>query len=181
MDWKSYTSYLEREYDIFSQCHWRPSGSPVIKKPWEYLPGFEPKSDRRSVPDYMYHVAWDMDPLPLSMAEERQILKARRWRPLQGLRVGDYKVAPDRFDLQWIQRIYWTSREIRGVTRLISASPDPSLIGSLRRIRSHIHSLSPGNGKISALQRKLTSDVYYCLRQCNRLADDEESLSETRA
>jgi hypothetical protein len=186
-----YHSYLRRESEIFAKYGYQSIRAMNQPKPWNYVPGFDPtggsntksgkKSYQRYVPSYMFHVAWDLSPVPLSMTEERNILKRRRWQKLKGIPFGDYKVAPERYDVQWIQRIFWAAREIRGVTRLISLCPSKHFINDLRQIRNLINSLSPGNGQVSDLQRKLTSDVYYCLRQCSRLQDDEESLSETRA
>jgi hypothetical protein len=171
MSWKDYTSFLEKELEILSRPLQKTGGSLVTKKPWEYLPGFWRDAPR--TPDYMYHVAWDINPLPLSSKEERDIIRRRRWRNVEGLQFGEYKVSPSRYDLQWIQRIYWTSREIRGITRLILRFPQYCYSSILKEVLSDIHSLSPGNGQTSSLQRKLRSDVYYCLRQCNRLKDDE--------
>jgi len=189
MSYKDYTALLQRESMIFAEAVKRTGGS-YNSKPWEFSPEFLPSTISNSSsdsgkrfkrgPDYKSFVAWDVSPLPLSMKEERDIIKNRRWRKLNYVRLGDYKVAPSRYDLQWIQRIFWTSREIRSVTRFISLNPSVHYINDLRVIRNQLNSLSPGNGLRSDLQRKLFSDVYFCLRQCSRLQDDEESLTETR-
>jgi hypothetical protein len=112
---------------------------------------------------------WWFEPFSLSMKEERLVGKRRHWFRLPNTRHGSYLVAPDRYDIQWIQRIYWTSQEIRRVTRLASCSPSKDLIKDLKVIRNQIYSLSPGNGERSLLMAKLFSDVHYCLRQCSRL------------
>jgi hypothetical protein len=118
-------------------------------------------------------IAWAFEPFALSVKEERFIIKSRHWRPLNDTFFGDYYVAPARYDIKWIQRIFWMSREIRSVLRIISLYPHRFFIKELMKIRNQIYSMSPGNGKRSSLQCKLFSDVYYCLRQCSRLQDDE--------
>jgi hypothetical protein len=120
--------------------------------------------------------AWWLQPLPLAQHEERYILKGRRWRAFKGTQFGDYRVAPDRYDLKWIQRIFWAGRQIRGVIRFILSNTSPcQFLTQLKCIRNQIYSLSPGNGQTSDFQRKLLSDVYYCLRQCKRLEDGRGS------
>jgi hypothetical protein len=120
--------------------------------------------------------AWWLQPLPLAQREERHISTTRRWRGYKGMLFGDYKVAPDRYDLKWIQRIFWAGRQIRGVTRFILSNTSPcQFLAELKCVRNQIYSLSPGNGQTSDFQRKLLSDVYFCLRQCNRLADERGS------
>lgn len=114
-------------------------------------------------------MAWWFHPFPLSKKEERMIGRRSRWQNLPLTHFGDYFVAPARYDLKWIQRIFWAAREIRSALRTISLSPSKFFIKDLMEIRNQINSLSPGNGKSSRLQCKLNSDVYFCLRQCNRL------------
>jgi hypothetical protein len=121
-------------------------------------------------------VAWDIDPLPLSREEERLIIKSRQWRKLNDLHYGEYSVSPCRYDLQWVQRIYWTSYEIKHVLQFISRNPNGNLINDLLGIRNQIYSLSPGYGRKSNLQRKLFSDVFYCLRQCAAVSKTTSNL-----
>jgi hypothetical protein len=191
MSYKDYSSFLQRESKILAESVNMTDG-PINREPWKYLPEFTTTTIsnssidshirfQRSIPIDSTFAAWDIEPLPLSKKEERQIIKRRRWCPLKSLRFGQYKVSPTRYDLQWIQRIYWTAREIRSFTRMISCWPSKVFIKDLKAVRNLIYSLSSGNGVETKLQRSLLSDVYFCLRQCSRLQDDEESLSETRA
>jgi hypothetical protein len=122
--------------------------------------------------------AWCFEPFPLSQREEKLVIKTRHWRDFN-LRSGDYNVAPTRYDLKWIQRIFWAGREIRSALR--AGLPYLKFIkNELLDIRKHIYLLGNGSEKKTYFQRKLFSDVYYCLRQCNRLQDDELALKATR-
>jgi hypothetical protein len=124
--------------------------------------------------------AWFFEPFPLSKKEERFLIKRRHWRNIGEIQFGDYSVAPSRYDLKWIQRIFWAAREIRSLVRTISL-PSALFIKDLLKVRNLLYSLSPGNGKKSKLLNKLTSDVYYCLRQCNRLQDERENSTRVPA
>jgi len=122
-----------------------------------------------------YGQAWQFKPFPLSKGEERLIIKKRQWRKLDYTSYGDYSVAPGRYDLKWIQRIFWAAREVRSAVRTAVPFFSRHLVGDLLKIRNLIYSLSPGNGRRSELQSKLFSDVYFCLRQCKRLQGERGS------
>jgi len=123
-----------------------------------------------------FGAAWWFQPFPLSKKEERLIAKRGRWRRLPNTCFGEYLVSPTRYDLKWIQRIFWAVREIRRALRIVVSSPFGDFEKELKGIRNQIYSLSPGNGKRSVLQSKLFSDVYYCLRQNNRLKGERGSF-----
>jgi hypothetical protein len=171
---------LEREYKILSSSEVQGNYYVDLAKRQSYLQW------RETAPDVLWTFsgkrpvgpAWRVEPLPLSSKEERALIKAGRWHSLKHMRYGDYEVGPFRGDLKWIQRIFWASREIRSATRIISLNPQRYYINILKDFLSAIRLLG-NNGKTrTGLQCKLSSDVYYCLRQCNRLKDDEKALLE---
>jgi hypothetical protein len=121
---------------------------------------------------------WYFNLMPLSMKEERSVISRRRWQRIPQelgksgcVSTGDYKVAPDRYDIQNFQRKFWMSREIHSLLVMISRSPyTASSIEVLLDLRRHVLSyLGNGTAKTTSDQRSLLSSIYYCLRQCNRL------------
>jgi len=110
---------------------------------------------------------WELDPCALSRKEEREISRNQRFAR-RSLPFGEYKVSPNRYDLQNFQRIFWIGREIRQLLIVISLSDYNSLFyKQLLSVRNQIFLLGNGSGKLTRFQRKLFASVYYCLRQCS--------------
>lgn len=166
MSSKKLFSFYDRELKAYGRAAIKPYGFDQSKKRLIKSPLQASQSLRDEPKSGPYGSGWWFQPFPLSQKEERLIVKRNRWNRLARTQFGDYFVAPSRYDLKWIQRIFWTIREIRGTIRAILSFPSINFEKELKEIRNQLHSLSPGNGKKSVILSKLTSDVFYCLRQC---------------
>jgi hypothetical protein len=114
---------------------------------------------------------WDLSLCPLSKREERSTISQCRWHGYKHLPIGDYKVAPDRYDIKIFQRKFWISRRIRQALLVVALNKVPDCQSDILFFRNQILSLlGNGTGKLTNLQRKLLATVYYCLRQTNRLS-----------
>jgi hypothetical protein len=114
---------------------------------------------------------WDLSLTPLSSREERSTISQCRWHGFKHLPFGEYKVAPDRYDIKIFQRKFWISRCIRQAMLVVTLNKVPDCKSQILFCRNSIFSLlGNGTGKLTTLQRKLLASVYYCLRQTNRLS-----------
>jgi hypothetical protein len=161
------------ESDISSERSYCASRSESDRPPLEVRP--KPiKSPKKSIGPF-----WELNPCPLSKKEERKISQNQRFSQ-RFLPFGPYKVAPNRYDLQNFQRIFWIGREIRQLLIVISlSSTKQSFNDSLLFVRNQIFLLGNGSGKLTAFQRKLFASVYFCLRQCS--TDYKSRVSSNRA
>ena len=110
---------------------------------------------------------WEMDLVPLSKREENSLISNGRIFGRSKIAYGEYKVAPNRYDLQVFHRKYWMSRAIRQALLVICPISDKSLFKTdLLEFRNIILKyLGNGSKRQTKIQRKLLSSVYFCLRQ----------------
>lgn len=106
---------------------------------------------------------------PFSKKEVKKILVKQRFIAVKPwLLPGEYKVCPNRSDLQIFQRKFWIQRTIRQGLALIWKYQYPKeCIADLRYYRNTVLN-ELRNGKVhkrTKLQCKLLSSIYYCLRQ----------------
>jgi hypothetical protein len=114
---------------------------------------------------------WEFNLMPLSKKEERSTISKCRWQGIKFMPFGEYKVAPDRYDIQIFQRKFWISRRIRQALLVVTLNNCYDCKSELLFFRNAIlRLLGNGTRNITAIQRKLLSTVYYCLRQTNRLS-----------
>jgi hypothetical protein len=114
---------------------------------------------------------WELRLIPLSKREEKLIISQCRWHGVKQLPHGEYKVAPDRYDIKIFQRKFWISRLIRQALLIMTTNNCFDCQSELLFFRRTIlHLLGNGTGMLTNIQRKLLASVYFCLRQSNRLS-----------
>jgi hypothetical protein len=110
-------------------------------------------------------MAWAFPLFPLKKNEERCITRERLWRPT-GHGYGDYKVAPDRYDINIFQRKYWISKELKSLLNL-AVLFGGSLLSEddYRSIKQTIFKyLGNGSPKLTGLQKSLLACTHYVRR-----------------
>lgn len=128
------------------------------EKPWP------PKFD---LPKGVTGPFWEMDLVPLSKREEKSLISNGKTFGRHKIPYGEYKVAPNRYDLQVFHRKYWMSRAIRQALLVIGSIPNKTPFKTdLLEFRNRILKyLGNGSNRQTKIQRKLLSSVYFCLRQ----------------
>lgn len=145
----------------------------LSRKSWSSSQREEPSlkgqggKQRSSLPKGITGPFWEMKLVPLSKKEENSLISNGRIFGRSKLAYGEYKVAPDRYDLQVFHRKFWISRAIRQLLAVVCTVSNKSIFKKdLLEVRSIILKyLGNGTKRQTSIQRKLLSSVYFCLRQ----------------
>jgi hypothetical protein len=111
-------------------------------------------------------MAWSFSLSPLTKKEERCTSRKHQWCLSRPLPYGDYKVAPDRYDINIFQRKYWISKELRGLINLATLFGGSLLTESdYRFMRVTIFKyLGNSSSKLTGLQKSLLACMHYVQR-----------------